>query len=141
MDRLKLATVKLLENLPSSVNKPNPAEIQTALNNLIDDSVGMRDLSVAVARLQGSMPLSKSVSSHGDVNDNDISPSQIINIFGHKKIKAFSSKIGVDYDVASVSLARILPILIEQKRTCGSFIDGKEVSVEVLSIATRLFSS
>lgn len=66
----------------------------------------------------------KTMSWLGDGANESISTTEIKDVIGADKIKAFATKLGIDGDEASGGLAELLPALIDKSSRGGSLLDS-----------------
>jgi len=75
----------------------------------------------------------------GDGDNQDVSSSQITDIFGSDKISEFASKLGLSEDEAVGGLREALPNMVDQASSGGSILDSIGGIGGAISMASKIF--
>ena len=139
MDLMQIGVQLLQSKLGSNVQK---GDIASALSGLLGGD--NFDLGSLVSKMQGNDGLASMVASWlGDGDNTAMSGSQVMDIFGQDQVSEFASKLNIDEDTASNSLADILPQLIDKASSGGSIIESAMGSMGgaggLMGMAGKLF--
>lgn len=122
MDLKQLATQLFMKNMRGA----NDASVtESALDELIGkgDKFNLADLVEKFTGKGGGLA-EKAASWLGDGTNDSVSASQLQEVIGLDKVKAFASKLGVSKEDASDRLAEFLPQLIDKSSRGGSLLDA-----------------
>ena len=138
MDFRALAT-QIVMNKIGGANNSDDAD--SALGELVGGSGGF-DLGAIVEQFQGQGGdlAARTRSWLGDGANESISATQIKEAIGSDKVAAFASKLGIDGDEASQSLAQILPELIDKSSSAGSLLETGNAKGLLAGLASKFFS-
>lgn len=137
MDFKALATQIVMNKIGNANNSDDAA---SALGELAGGS-GDFDLGAIVKQFQGQGGdlAARTRSWLGDGANESISATQIKEAIGSDKVAAFASKLGIDRDEASQSLANILPELIDKGSSAGNLLDAGNAKGLLAGLASRFF--
>lgn len=114
--------------------------IVSALSKLIgDNGQGELDIAGLLAKMQGGglAQIASSFLSSGD--NEEMSQSSVIDLFGSDKITNFASELGLSESEAAGGLSDAIPQLIDKASSCGSLLDSVGGLGGAMGLAGKLF--
>ena len=137
MDLMKLGISLLTQQFSGSVSE---GQASNALAGLLGDGQGGLDIAGLVSKFAGGAGLGSIASSWlGDGANQDINPTQLMQVFGGDKLSAFASNLGVDQARATQGLANVLPSLVDQASSGGNLLGSVGGISSAMGFAKKLF--
>jgi len=109
-------------------------------NSSSDDQESGFDIGSILEKMKSGDLAGMAASWLGDGGNDDISSSQITEVFGQDKISDFASKLGLSEDEAVGGLRDALPQMIDKASSGGSILDSIGGIEGVLNLASKIFS-
>ena len=118
-------------------------DLTSALSNLAggERSEGNFDFSSLLSKMDAGDLGAIAKSWLGDGDNADISPEQIINMFGADKISGFASKLGLSEEEATGGLSEALPQMVDKASSGGSLLDSIGGVSGAIKMASKLFGN
>lgn len=114
MNLIDLGARQMIEKIGLSLDVPT---VGTAILGLFDNSKGQIDFGSFVVSIAANRNVSSLLKAWLEDNgDHSISASDIMSIFGPKKIACFAGQLDIDPPSAALGLASALPTMIESTR-------------------------
>lgn len=139
MDLMKLATQLFLSKLGSSGSGLSSSLVSSALGSLIGDKDGKIELTDLLGLVQGGGLASLASSWLGDGKNEQMSSSQVMDIFGKEKVSDFASQLNLDSDAAAGGLSNMIPDLLDQNSKGGSLLGNPMVQSAAKGLLGKLF--
>lgn len=137
MDLLKIGTQILMSKMNLNVGE---GVVQSALGSLLSGgSGGGVDIAGLMAKMQGGGMGSMLSSFLGDGDNDTMTESNVMDMFGQDKVDQFASQIGANKDEAANGLSNMLPELINKASSGGKLLEGLGGAGGLLGAAKSFF--
>jgi len=99
-------------------------DIVGALTSLLGDADGKINLQALIGKLDTKGLMSLASSWLGDGGNAAISPGQLLDLFGSKKVNGFANQLGLDKETALDGLTAAIPGIMDKGSQGGSLMDS-----------------
>ena len=136
MDLMKLGAQLLASKLGSGADS---GAVTSALGGLLSGSGGESGLGGIIAAMQGKGLGSIAESWLGDGDNQEMSDSNVTDMFGADKISEFASQLGLSNEEAIGGLRDAMPQMVDKASSGGSLLDSIGGIGGAINMAGKLF--